>query len=490
MSIAHSPKPDIAASQRPTRLTVFAFLWACQALVHQDFYSDWQREHLPAGWILTAFVLGTLLRPSSLWMFAGMLISSVVYNVWKWPFVVNHILVESLINVTILTAIIRTLVSTDGSRRPVSDESREAIYDSFAPVVMVMLILVYYFAFVAKLNWDFINPDVSCVVVMYGDLLRRFPFLPEADQAGRVVIALTLIVEAAIPVLLTFRRTRHVGVLVGMPFHLVLGLVGHRTFSALAFALYGLICMRELVPLVAMIQSRVASRSSAGTLRWIRGAVSCGFVVSFALLVAAELMGQLRVGIGPLKIYRIPWLVWIAWSLVVGTLYAICTWRRYRHSHFPRMQSTYGRPGLLWAAVSLVALNGMSQYLGLKTETCFTMYSNLRTEGGVNNHMFAPAWKLTSYQEDLVQIVSSTIPELQAYAHGSQLLTSFELRRMLSKTSGDFEVVFKHDGEVHQVYRLGDKAPQSDLLRPHPLWQAKLLRFRPVSTAKCAPCQH
>lgn len=482
--------PRTVVSKSPQRLTVFAFLWACQALVHQDFYSDWQLEHLPAGWILTAFILATLIRPSSIWLFSGMLISSVVYNVLKWPFVANHILVESLINVTILAAIAGELMASKGQRWEIGRKSRESIYDRFAPVVMTILILVYYFAFVAKLNWDFINPEVSCVVVMYGDLLRRFPFLPDADHAAGMVIASTLIVEAAIPILLTFRRTRYVGILVGVPFHVVLGLVGHRTFSALAFALYGLICMRELVTLVAMTRRRFTARWPAGARQAIYRTASSVLVVCFALLVAAELMGHMRSGIGPLKIYRLPWMVWILWSLMLGTLFAICAWRHYRHSPVGRRQSASGRPGLLWTLLLLVVLNGMSQYLGLKSATCFTMYSNLRTEGGVNNHMFVPAWKLSSHQEDLVEIVSSSIPELHAFTYGSELLTFFELRRALSATAGDFEIEFKRNGEVHQLYRRGDEAPDSELLRPHPPWQAKLLRFRPVSTAECAPCQH
>ncbi|MBC8353581.1 MAG: hypothetical protein H8E66_16400 [Planctomycetes bacterium] len=490
MSEIAASRRSIEVSKSPNRLTVFAFLWACQALVHQDFYSDWQLEHLPIGWILTGFILATLIRPSSIWLFSGMLVSSIVYNVLKWPFVVNHILVESLINATILAAIASSLIVSEGKRWHISNKCRESIYDRFAPVVMVMLILVYYFAFIAKLNWDFVNPEVSCVVVMYGDLLRRFPFLPSAEQAGGMTIASTLVVEAAIPLLLTFRRTRYFGVLVGVPFHIVLGLVGHRTFSALAFALYGLICMRELVTLVAIAHRRLANRLPASTRKRVCRTVSSAFILCFALLVAAELTGQMRSGIGPLKVYRLPWIVWGLWSLILGSLFAACAWQRYRRNRVLPRKSTRARPGLLWAPLLLVALNGMSQYLGLKTETCFTMYSNLRTEGGVNNHMFVPTWKLSSYQEDLVEIVSSSIPELQAFTRGNELLTSFELRRLLSSTAGDFEIVFKRSGKIQQLYRRGGDAPISELLRPHPLWQAKLLHFRPVSTAKCAACQH
>jgi hypothetical protein len=490
MSAKAITEHSINTTKSPRRLTIFAFLWACQALVHQDFYSDWQLNHLPVGWILTGFVLATLIRPSSILLFSGMLVTSIVYNVLKWPFVVNHILVESLINITILGAIVRTLISSDGNRWKISDKAREAIYDRFAPVVMIMLVMLYYFAFLAKLNWGFVNPDVSCVVVMYGDLLRRFPFLPNPAQASGMTITLTLIVEAILPLLLTFRRTRHLSVLLGVPFHIVLGLVGHRTFSALAYALYGLFCMSELVTIVGLANRRLAQRYPAETRQTVYRAVATTFVLSFVFLVGAELMGLTRAGIGPLKKFRLPWMAWILWSLTLGTLYTLCIWLRYRHNHAARQPVTYARPGLLWASLLLVTLNGVSQYIGLKTETCFTMYSNLRTEGGINNHMFAPAWKLSSYQEDLVQIVSSEIPELQAFTQGDDLLTSFEFQRMLSTTAGDFEVEFRRNGEIEQRHRRGDEMSDSELLQAHPLWKAKLLHFRPVSTAECVPCRH
>jgi hypothetical protein len=98
MATAHEHSPNqhtlvdsSTTSSAPSPLTIFAFIWACQALVHQDFYSAWMKESDPRGWVVTILAIGTLLRPSSIPMFAGMLLSSIVYNVGKWPFVVNHI---------------------------------------------------------------------------------------------------------------------------------------------------------------------------------------------------------------------------------------------------------------------------------------------------------------------------------------------------------------------------------------------------------------
>src|SRR5262245_54000211 len=90
---------------RPSRLSVFAFLWACQALVHHEFYSRWLAAGDGAGWLVLGFGLALLVRPSSLPLFVGLLVSSATYNVRKWPFVVNHILVETLVNLTILAAL-------------------------------------------------------------------------------------------------------------------------------------------------------------------------------------------------------------------------------------------------------------------------------------------------------------------------------------------------------------------------------------------------
>ncbi|MGB0760055.1 MAG: hypothetical protein ACPGPS_10965 [Rubripirellula sp.] len=101
-----SPVPSPAVTRSVDRLFIFTFLWACQALVHQEFYSKWLGEGNVLGWILTAAALAALNSPRSLLLLVVMLASSIAYNVVKWPFVVNHILVETVINFIILAAII------------------------------------------------------------------------------------------------------------------------------------------------------------------------------------------------------------------------------------------------------------------------------------------------------------------------------------------------------------------------------------------------
>ena len=43
------------------------------------------------------------------------------------------------------------------------------------------------------------------------------------------------------------------------------------------------------------------------------------------------------------------------------------------------------------------------------------MFSNIRTEGTGNNHLFVPRLRLFGYQDDLVEILESNDRQLQQY---------------------------------------------------------------------------
>ena len=494
-SATSSSESRFPAAARPDRLTVFAWLWSCQALVHQEFYSSWLQQADPRGWVVTCLATATLLRPGSQPLFCGLLLSSIVYNVAKWPFVVNHILLESLINATILAAIASVYGSRSRSGQS-SPELRELVVSRFAPVVTGMVLVMYWFAFISKLNADFVNPDVSCVTAMYGDLHRRMPFLPDSRQAHCVAIVLTLLVEGLIPLLLTFRRTRPVAVLIGLPFHFVLGLVGHRTFSGLAFAVYGLLVLDQLTAFLQSAYAGWQQRTTGRQRGFLYAAAIFCVTGAVASLIAADVLGQFRSrlgGGGGVAIYQIPWLIWIAWSFVIGGGLAFAIVRSWR-THAAPSVSTGTTPAWLWTSVAVVLLLGLSPYLGLKTETCFTMYSNLRTEGQWNNHYFMPALKLGPWQTDLAKVIKTDHPALKPYVEHGDLITYFELRRLIHLTPAtqQFSITYERGGELHEVAQTKEGRTHSAGAGPdpHPEWLGRLLYFRPVSTDVCMPCRH
>ena len=332
------------------------------------------------GWILTISIVGTLLFPRSLILFSTMLSSSVFYNVGvRWPFVANHILLESLINLVILGAIGMTLVREYRTTSEADVEVRNQIFDRFAPVVGAIVILMYYLIFVTKLNWDFFNLETSCVTFFYEDVLSRFSFLPLPSDQWTIVAMLWifLIIEIVLPVLLCFRQTRYSAFVVGLPFHLLLGLIGHRTFSAFIFALYGLFCVDSVAKLLAKLRTSLGSDRTIRIVWTVRILfVSAGFIFGVHYLMAGGYDSE--IGRPPLR--AIGYRLWFFWSIIIAILFFSAIARSYvcRDSSPTLIWSS--RPGLLWLMLPVVFLNGMSPYLGLKTETSFAMYSSLRTE--------------------------------------------------------------------------------------------------------------
>ena len=481
-----------ASGSRTSRLGVFAFLWACQALVHHEFYSAWLRENDPRGWLVAALSTAVLVSPGSLPLFAAMLASSVAYNVVKWPFVVNHILVESLIDVTVLVGIGWTLLR-DRRLAGLSDfERRERLFDSFAPVLRGMLIAMYFFAVLAKLNTGFLDPRLSCVTAMYGDLQRRLPFVPSGGWATYASIWGTLAIELAIPICFAFRRLRPLAILVGLPFHFMLGSIGHRTFSALAIALYSLFATGQLASLADEARARLAQRFSEDAVT--RALRAAGFAAAFgiAALIALDEAGLYHAGLGPFRVFRVAWVAWGVWylALMAACFAALARIRRGRGPGLEPAGARVGAPPLLYAMVGLVVLNGMSQYLGLKTENAFTMYSNLRTEGGRNNHLFMPAWRLVGYQDDLVEVVETDEPRLRRYAEQGQSITWFELHRLASEGPNAFELTYRRNGELRRFAKRDGVGDDPELSRPLPFVAAKLLSFRPVDRGEAVVCKH
>lgn len=73
------------------------------------------------------------------------------------------------------------------------------------------------------------------------------------------------------------------------------------------------------------------------------------------------------------------------------------------------------RFSLLWIYVGFLIFNCLCPYIGLKTRSTLTMHCNLRTERGYWNHLFLPArMRVFGYQDDLVEIVGSNLPD---FAH-------------------------------------------------------------------------
>jgi hypothetical protein len=150
----------------------------------------------------------------------------------------------------------------------------------------------------------------------------------------------------------------------------------------------------------------------------------------------------------------------------------------------------------------VVVINFMSPYIGFKTQTSVVMYSNMRTEGGVNNHFFMPVIPLFRFQDDLVEVISSnrrSIDELRKHSplfepDGKKYevnVNYFELRGGVSQIAADdLMITYRRNGEKRTFRRGAPDNVDRDLDTRPSLLMSKLLCFRPLFKGDKAYCLH
>ena len=95
-----------------------------------------------------------------------------------------------------------------------------------------------------------------------------------------------------------------------------------------------------------------------------------------------------------------------------------------------------GHP-VLAIGIAVLVVNALTPYVGLKTESSFTMFSNLQTEAGYWNHAFIPeAVRVFAYQDRLVTVTASNAPSLVRRSSRGTRIVRFELERYLRRHPG------------------------------------------------------
>lgn len=225
--------PWLAKSKEVKRfdhLSVVAFLWAFATLVHQGYMvalADDTPMTLAAVWVL--------FHPNCLRGFVTLLVIQFASFTLQMPNMSNHSVFLWIAIISIFLCLVRLQVY--GKNNPVS---RTQMYSDIAKVLRAELILLYIIATVAKINWTYMDPDLSSCVALL-DLLRdRIDMFPDSIYTRLAVIYGSILAELSIPVFLLFTRTRRFGLWFGWTFHLFLGIAGYGDFPSVVFLFYSL----------------------------------------------------------------------------------------------------------------------------------------------------------------------------------------------------------------------------------------------------------
>jgi hypothetical protein len=471
----------------------FACVWAIANLFHQ---AAWPGRHSGTGmYLLTLLGILVLLRPRALPLFLALLVMQVGMVVHQLPHrASNHWVLTGLVALTILLC-----WATIAVRRRTLHVSGGELFTAFAPAARLQLLLLYFFAVLHKLNADFLSAATSCGAEHAARLASVLPGLAAGPALEHGAIWGTLAVEAAIPILLVPRRTRLYGLALGVVFHLLLVFDLNWVFydfSALIYALFFLF-VADLA-LRAVDGARTESGLAARAFRWATSdrvhAVVRAALVAMAVTVVLGAIYGLATGKGPGShpglvelIRHLPRPVFVLYALAAAVLWLLM--RRHDDGDVRSGPAPGLRPTAVGALmVAVVALNGFAPYLGLKTTNAFSMFSNLRTEGGRTNHLFIPPQlQVAGYQRDLVAVVESSAPALQRAAERGYLLTFFEFRHLTAASPGH-SVRFVRNGVE---YAVSDVAVDPVLARPIPTLERKALQFRRIEQVDGATaCTH
>jgi hypothetical protein len=482
-AVALAP-PLTTATTQARRLTVFCVLAALAVIGwHAQSRPEFRLDWTTAGFVLAVIVL---FWPSSRTAFLMLAVAETLSVLLALPSTNTNRLFHLFIFGTIASTGFYAL-ARNGFRRLDSG----AWLELFQPLLRLELVIVYGLAAWHKLNFDFFNPQVSCAVVLY----ENAPFfnLHASSEALRWgLILATILTEASLPVLLSFRRTRNFAVCYGVLFHISLGLSEFYAFSVTMISLLFLFTPDDFCDVAADF---LGSRSRLIKMVVIVGALAI-IVIILGLNVATfgPSLADVRQIRGFKSGLNMIWGKASYWSgywllpLYLGPV-ALFVWLWYRQpDSFQTATHTYRPiPAIFWVIPALLIFDGINPYLGLKTDTAFAMYSNLRSEGGTTNHLI---WRhplaLGNYQEDLVQVLHSNDPPLILTAQRGWPIPFFDLRRRISYLAHtgtkNISVTYVRNGQTIHL----DTAETDPELSTRPsLLERKLLLFRAIGREGC-----
>jgi hypothetical protein len=474
--VLHDPSPS--ARDLPVDLTpltrVFNRAWAIATLFDKAWYGHW--AYSPTNFCVAAAALLLLARPESGICLVVLCLAQVADYFSESTVMGNHTFIMIVVDAMILLA--SGQLAWRGEWR--APEAARIFRMILVPLRWNVLFM-YGWATLHKLNTDFLNPDTSCVSLLMYDARHRSLvfslFHPPAWmlQAG---IHGTLVIEAVIPLFLVFRRTRSFGLLLAFGFHSLLSFGprnGFYAFSVVAFPL-----------LFAFVDPGWGARleQQMARLVWPQPGDWRGWLGRLSALLVLALLSVFSRRLGISRVCP----AWFTYDALL-LAFVFSDWRNSgRQALATREPHPLAVSNLSLLCLSgLFFLNGLSPYLGLKTETSFAMYSNLRTEGNRPNHLFFPGWmSIFPEQQDLVEVLDCSVPELRQLADRKLQLPFFELCSELS-THPEASLLFRRGAEVHDISRVGDRR---DLLPEIPLWKRRLFPFRALEPSGAQGCRH
>lgn len=458
---------------------IFPFLWAISILFQLSSclflpLNLLQNPPTTIG-IIESLILASsillLLLPHSVYLLNLVSILIIIDTILNAPHIPNHRLLTTFVALSILISSFKNLKTL----------SLRRILKEIAPTIRFLVFTLYFYAVFHKLNSDFLFSEASCAKSLYRDIRSALNILPENSLILKLTPWITISIEGILPFLLFFSRTRNLAILVAIIFHFFLSidpLTNYIDFSSTTFPLFVFFLSDDFFSKTKEnLNSFLQILIQKNILRFL--SIFCFLIIFYFLF------NSLENSYIPSLFYSSTFF-WFLYTLTLVTYFSFTMngkWQINRIANFKIIPSSLPQRIL----IILFFLNGTLPYLGLKTRSSFDMYSNLRVEGGISNHLIVKKpLDLLGYTSTLVKIIDSSDNFLiEEYKNKNLVLTYFEFWRYLS-THPEISVSYEIN---NKQYVLKTIIEDPTLTTPPNLLLQKLLWYRPVDENIPARCQ-
>ena len=336
--------------------------------------------------LLGLSLLGFLNPRSGLLLLINSILFATTY-IYSSPVSSNNKTTAFFLSILVILSILKTVISG----RCITFDRNKIFYLIQGPGKLI-LVFMYFFGIYHKLNTDFFNPTVSCAVALSRPIAS---IIGQEDNTilHWIPIYLTFFIETIAIIGLLFKRYRKFGLVVSIPFHIIIGFTGYAfymDFSTIVLAMYALnINDESLLRINSFYKKRFRSY-------WIKKTISLvPIVFAFALYMYVTILCKgvcsYRSFMPIFAFYSFPIFLILVFSKNVNQE----VWKK-------------SKSGLLYLIPFVFFLNGLSPYLGMKTESSMSMYSNLYVEGKTTNHFLHGVipgfW---DYSDEVITIIKS-----------------------------------------------------------------------------------
>ena len=408
-----------------------------------------------SGWIIAALCIWFVLSLNRISFLLLLLATTAQFVVFELPDTENHTNLLIFTNVGMILCILHSYARKD--RGDVDVFGASAL-----PIARLSVVAALFSAGLHKFNYDFINPAVSCIRQFSGDIAHVFT----SDFSGTGIAPLAVLAGmlALVAVLLWQRRPAlrwpsiDWGGLLPPVVIILLGMLALAFLSDGISANPGTLLIFVLAVAVLSWQLVEAPLLLLPKFQWFAICFSLIVhlqlavlrIVDFQAIAIALLLAFVPMNVweawrsraiahvGPVRMHRVRLFFWMnfagaaimfaqglgwidwprpltAWGLLfIGGL-LVMLWpvisdlfspvRDWRWTGVPVLQGE--TPKWLYVVPLLILMFGLTSHMGLRTAGNLSMYSNLRTELGQNNHIVlgSSPLKWAGYQEDVVHIV-------------------------------------------------------------------------------------